>query len=171
MADEAQTPPADTQAPSPSEPVPAPEPVSAPAESPPQAEATPAPTEPQPEVTADALVSVIEPQAEIQNPPPPQTAVPPLRKEELQNSTPTTTVIRPHGDLAIARAKIQDTKRKKLDKIMSRLSEKGRITNDEVEKLLHVSDATATRYLQALEKENRIKQVGATGKAVWYGKI
>ena len=45
------------------------------------------------------------------------------------------------------------------------------ITNDEVEKLLHVSDATATRYLQALEKENKIKQTGVTGKAVFYEKI
>ena len=36
---------------------------------------------------------------------------------------------------------------------MQALNLKNKITNDEVEKLLHVSDATATRYLSALEKE------------------
>ena len=45
------------------------------------------------------------------------------------------------------------------------------VTNDEVEKLLHVSDATATRYLSALEKEGRIRQVGKTGHGVVYSKI
>jgi predicted HTH transcriptional regulator len=46
-----------------------------------------------------------------------------------------------------------------------------KISNDEVEKFLHVSDATAERYLNILEKENKIKQIGKTGKAVSYSKI
>jgi len=54
---------------------------------------------------------------------------------------------------------------------MLALNSKNKITNDEVEKLLHVSDATATRYLSALEKENKIKQVGKTGTGVAYSKI
>ena len=54
---------------------------------------------------------------------------------------------------------------------MLALTTKTKITNDEVEKLLHVSDATATRYLSALEKENKIKQVGKTGHGVVYSKI
>lgn len=70
-----------------------------------------------------------------------------------------------------ARVAIQDRKRKKRDKIMTALNTKNKITNDEVEKLLHVSDATATRYLSALEKENKIKQVGKTGHGVVYSKI
>ena len=70
-----------------------------------------------------------------------------------------------------ARNAIQFRKRKKLDKIMTLFLKKQNITNDEVEKLLHVSDATATRYLSALEKENKIKQSGRTGKAVSYSKI
>jgi Fic family protein len=41
----------------------------------------------------------------------------------------------------------------------------------EVEKLLHVSDATATRYLEILEQEGKIKQVGKTGKGVKYQRI
>src|SRR3989338_615363 len=73
--------------------------------------------------------------------------------------------------LTKARATIQDRKRKKLEKILEALNTKGKITNDEVEKLLHVSDATATRYLSALEKEGKIQQVGKTGKAVEYTRI
>ena len=73
--------------------------------------------------------------------------------------------------LTKARATIQDRKRKKLEKILEALTAKGKITNDEVEKLLHVSDATATRYLSALEKEGKIQQVGKTGKAVEYTRI
>src|SRR3989338_855768 len=73
--------------------------------------------------------------------------------------------------LAKARATIQDRKHKKLEKILEALTAKGKITNDEVEKLLHVSDATATRYLSALEKEGKIQQVGKTGKAVQYTRI
>ena len=78
----------------------------------------------------------------------------------------------PARDLLVkARATIQDRKRKKLEKIMEALNAKGKITNDEVEKLLHVSDATATRYLSQLEKDGKIKQVGKTGKAVEYTRI
>jgi len=75
------------------------------------------------------------------------------------------------GNLPKARAKIQETKRQKLDKVLVKLTEKGKISNDEVEKLLRVSDATATRYLSALEKEGKIKQAGRTGKSVFYEKI
>ena len=70
-----------------------------------------------------------------------------------------------------ARVAIQDRKRKKRDKIMQALAKKNHVTNDEVEKLLHISDATATRYLSALEKEGKIKQVGKTGAGVTYSKV
>ena len=70
-----------------------------------------------------------------------------------------------------ARVAIQDRKRKKRDKIMQALNTRNKITNDEVEKLLHVSDATATRYLSALEKEGKIRQVGRTGAGVVYTKV
>ncbi len=45
------------------------------------------------------------------------------------------------------------------------------ITNDDVEELLDVSDATATRYLSELEDEGKLRQVGTTGKSVYYVKI
>ena len=70
-----------------------------------------------------------------------------------------------------AKLAIQSRKRKKLDRVMTLFLRKSKITNDEVEKFLHVSDATAERYLNILEKENKIKQVGKTGKAVSYTKI
>ena len=76
-----------------------------------------------------------------------------------------------HDLLLRARAKIQDRKRKKLDKIMEKLAVKNKISNDDVQKLLYVSDATATRYLTALEQEGKIKQAGRTGKSVFYTKV
>jgi len=67
--------------------------------------------------------------------------------------------------------KVQIGKRKKLDKVMSLFLKHSKITNDEVEKFLHVSDATATRYLSQLEKEGKIKQSGKTGHSVFYSRI
>ena len=67
--------------------------------------------------------------------------------------------------------KVQIGKRKKLEKIMTLFLKKSKITNDEVEKFLHVSDATTTRYLSQLEKEGKIKQSGKTGHSVFYSKI
>jgi len=43
-----------------------------------------------------------------------------------------------------------------------------KITNNDVEKMLGVSDATATRYLNELEKEQKIKQIGTVGHTVYY---
>ena len=73
--------------------------------------------------------------------------------------------------LISARNAIQFRKRKKLDRVMSLFLKQSKITNDEVEKFLHVSDATATRYLSQLEKEGKIKQNGKTGHAVSYSRI
>ena len=70
-----------------------------------------------------------------------------------------------------ARQVIQSRKQKKIDHILDLFAKRTNITNDEVEKFLHISDATATRYLEILEKENKIKQSGKTGKGVSYSKI
>lgn len=66
---------------------------------------------------------------------------------------------------------IQFRKQKKLTKIMGLFLKKTHITNDEVEKLLHVSDATATRYLSQLEKQGKIRQSAKTGQGVTYTKL
>jgi len=70
--------------------------------------------------------------------------------------------------LAKAREKLQFRKRKKLDRILVEITKKGKITNDEVEKLLHISDKTAERYLSQLVKEQKIKTNGKKGKAIEY---
>ncbi len=52
--------------------------------------------------------------------------------------------------------------------ILKLLKDKTSISNNDVEKLLNVSDATATNYLQELENEGKIVQIGKTGRAVSY---
>ena len=42
------------------------------------------------------------------------------------------------------------------------------ITNNDVEAMLGISDATATRYFDELEKEGKVRQVGKTGRHVHY---
>lgn len=66
----------------------------------------------------------------------------------------------------------EDAKKKKenLEKIRSLFAGRPRVANNDIEKLLGVSDATATRYLDELEKEGLIRQVGKTGKHVYYKK-
>lgn len=99
--------------------------------------------------------------------PPPATTAPPVA-----TPAPTQTLTKSIRELfAKAQSEIQFRKRKKLDRVMNLFAKQTRITNDEIEKLLHVSDATATRYLSALEKEGKIKQSGKTGKGVSYSKI
>jgi Fic family protein len=66
---------------------------------------------------------------------------------------------------------VQDKIKLRLEKIMTMFDTKPKIKNNQVELLLHVSDATATRYLDILEKEGRIKQIGITGKSVYYIKV
>jgi hypothetical protein len=66
---------------------------------------------------------------------------------------------------------IQFRKRKRIDKILTLFNKKQSITNDDVEKLLHVSDATATRYLKTLVTEGKLRRIGHTGRGVRYEKI
>ena len=55
-------------------------------------------------------------------------------------------------------------KEKAKKRILGLIKEKERVTNDDVQNLLKVSDATATRYLDSLEKENKIIQKGETSQ-------
>ena len=64
--------------------------------------------------------------------------------------------------LAKALESIQFRKKAKLGKIMKFAQEKKSITNDQVQKLLRISDATATRYLSELVKQNKLKRTGIT---------
>ena len=60
------------------------------------------------------------------------------------------------------------TKRKGKQEILRLFTDQEEITNNDVESLLKVSDATATRYLDELEKEGRIRQIGTEGRSVYY---
>lgn len=62
----------------------------------------------------------------------------------------------------------QDAKAKAKDKILKLFDNKTEITNDDIQKLLAVSDATATNYLEELEGEGHITQIGKEGRGVKY---
>ena len=162
-------------------PAPAEEPTATPPE------AATAPTEPEVTQSEQKPAEAQTAQIPVSEPLPPEP--PPSPEATDGRSEPTSEPAAPavaeamagRRDLLVkARATIQDRKAKKLEKILEALNAKGpttlklrragKISNDEVEKLLHVSDATATRYLSALEKQGKIKQVGRTGKAVQYEK-
>lgn len=61
-------------------------------------------------------------------------------------------------------------KTENLQKILDFMVEKGKVTNNDVEKLLGVSNATVERYLDELEKDGKLKQIGKTGQSVYYQK-
>jgi DeoR/GlpR family transcriptional regulator of sugar metabolism len=48
------------------------------------------------------------------------------------------------------------------------LAERGKIKTNQVADFLEVSRATAFRYLEELEKEGKIEQIGAFGRNVEY---
>ena len=54
------------------------------------------------------------------------------------------------------------------EKILGLFGSTDQITNDDVQRALKVSDATATRYLDELEKIGAIRQIGKTGAGVVY---
>lgn len=81
--------------------------------------------------------------------------------------------------LAEYNQKLQEKKEQLKEKILemfrssppSRKASARRVSNKEVAKALNVSCASARRYLDELENEGKIKQVGKVGKYVYYSKI
>ena len=66
----------------------------------------------------------------------------------------------------IAKQMEQKTENKK--KILEFVQTHGKIQNNDVEKLAGVSNATAERYLDELEKEGKLTQHGVIGQGVFY---
>ncbi|MBM2820747.1 MAG: deoR-type protein [Candidatus Berkelbacteria bacterium] len=64
-----------------------------------------------------------------------------------------------------------EEKQKNLEKARAFIRGKEKITNDDLQKELGVSDATIVRYLNDLEAEGLIRQVGKTGQSVYYDVI
>ena len=69
------------------------------------------------------------------------------------------------SDLISEQAK-QKTENKQ--KILASIQANGKIQNHDVEKLVSVSNATAERYLDELEKEGKLTQHGTIGQGVFY---
>jgi predicted HTH transcriptional regulator len=65
-------------------------------------------------------------------------------------------------------AKQMERKAENKQKILAYVQEHGRIHNNGVEKLAGVSNATAERYLDELEKEGKLTQHGVIGQSVFY---
>ena len=68
-----------------------------------------------------------------------------------------------------AKAAISKKVQTKKDKIFQAAKQKGKITNNDVERMFcGMSDSTAGRYLNELEKDGKLKQVGVHGRGVYY---
>lgn len=65
-------------------------------------------------------------------------------------------------------AKQMEQKTENKQKILAFVQENGKIQNNDVEKLAGVSNATAERYLDELEKEGKLTQHGTIGQSVFY---
>ena len=65
-------------------------------------------------------------------------------------------------------AKQMEQKVENKQKILVFVQEHGKIQNNDVEKLAGVSNATAERYLNELEKEGKLTQHGTIGQSVFY---
>ena len=72
--------------------------------------------------------------------------------------------------LVKARSAIQIRKNKKIEKVMTLFLKKEKVKNKDVREFMHITDETATVYLQALVKEGKIKREGKGG-SVYYRKI
>src|SRR3989338_1876379 len=116
------------------------------------------PTSPSP-TPAEVPPTPLEPVTPAVTPPPvPKSPPPPLAP--LPTSGGSSGAFR--SLLAKALAKIRFRKQAKLEKIMVLTRGKGQVTNDDAQKLLRVSDATASRYLSELVKNGRLRVEGRT---------
>ena len=61
-----------------------------------------------------------------------------------------------------------EEKEKNKKAILGLLETQGSLTNNHIEQMLGIPDSTATRYLDELEKEGKVRQVGKTGQSVYY---
>jgi len=66
---------------------------------------------------------------------------------------------------------VQEKREKAKAKILEMFGKSNRLSCSGAAKELHISNASARRYFDDLEAENKVKQVGKTGKNVFYSKI
>jgi len=66
--------------------------------------------------------------------------------------------------------KLQEKKEDAKAKILEMIDNQGKVSNKDVVKALNISSASVKRYLDELEAEKGIKQVGKVGRTVYYSK-
>lgn len=62
----------------------------------------------------------------------------------------------------------QSEKKERKEEILEIMRERVSVSNNDIERALNVSDTTATNYLQELERDGRIEQIGERGRFVSY---
>ncbi len=90
-----------------------------------------------------------------------------LKRKVAQVEMEKETALAETGVAGINEKRIQEKNERK-EKILAFLRTNGKATNNEIEKLLGVSDASATSYLEELEKESKVRQIGEIGAGVYY---
>ncbi|MEI8143630.1 MAG: winged helix-turn-helix transcriptional regulator [Candidatus Berkelbacteria bacterium] len=66
---------------------------------------------------------------------------------------------------------VEKAKVANIEKIRSFVSGHASVTNAEITELLGVNDATVVRYMDELEKDGVVRQVGETGVEAYYEKV
>ncbi|PIQ91580.1 MAG: hypothetical protein COV70_02910 [Parcubacteria group bacterium CG11_big_fil_rev_8_21_14_0_20_39_22] len=62
-----------------------------------------------------------------------------------------------------------DAKKKdRKERILAFLREKGELSNSDIREALEISERSVVRYMNELEKEGSVEQVGDTGRGVTY---
>ena len=133
----------------------------------PAPELAPVEPTPVPEPEAIELPEAESPPAPLAVPPEVPPSVPPPEPAPAPTPMPASPQPSIKNLQSQANQKIKERKRLRLEKIVQLAQKRGRIVNDDVEKLLHVSNATATRYLSMLVKSGQLKRFGTRGGA-WY---
>lgn len=59
-------------------------------------------------------------------------------------------------------------KRENKEKILALLAERRELSNSDIREALGISERSVVRYLDELEKEGKVEQVGSTGRGVQY---
>lgn len=72
--------------------------------------------------------------------------------------------------LAEYNQKVQKKKDEVKNKILEILEGESKISNRDITNKLNISRASVIRYLDELEAEGKVKQIGKTGKMVYYSK-
>ncbi len=124
-----------------------------------ESQSAPEPTSEPPEIE----VSAPEPKPATQS----ASSQPPQRPPAAQSSQSVPSTKWSAINRTNAIAKRVGRKEARLAKVVDLAKEKGRITNDDIEKLLHISDATAARYGTTLMQRDLLKREGK-GRGVSY---